>query len=241
MEARMTEDSKKQNEIAKTEGGRAVTPSGHTAYGEYARAAGANRIPLLKFTKIGTFVYGPNDEKLPLGKRLIAHMRELEVGYQHWVEGYPQEWKGGRLSEGYTPPPRHSLGDNDESLWETYSDGRPKQPWPFTNRLPMTDPERGETYLFTTQTKGGLGAIGQLCEAYDTLLLSDPDSDKEPIVALGSDSYPHRNREWGDIPYPVFELVGWTGDDEPEPAKLAAAAAPAVATVAMKRKAGSSK
>ena len=242
----MSEDnSEKKNPVAKVDGAHALTRAGRTAYGEYARAAGAGGQLLLKFTKYGAFEYGREGEELPKGKRLIAHMPELEVGYQHWVDGHPEEWVGGgRLREGHVPPPRHTLPHTDKALWESFDDGRPKDPLVFTNKLPISDPETGESYTFTTSSKGGLGAVGQLCEAYDALLISDPDSGKLPIIELGSNSYSHRNREYGKILFPTFAIVGWTGEDdrEPEPAKLAPppATGPASAPTA-KRKVGAAR
>jgi hypothetical protein len=35
-----------------------------------------------------------------------------------------------------------------------------------------------------------------------------------PVVRLGWDSYEHSNKQFGEIRYPVFEIVGWTDREE---------------------------
>ena len=102
---------------------------------------------------------------------------------------------------------RNSLGDNDETLWEVRPDGSRMDPWMFTNSLTLVDNE-GEVYIYSTGSKGGLNAIGQLCKIYGQEYRQRPG--QVPIIELANDFYIHNT--YGKTYVPVFEVVGWTDE-----------------------------
>ena len=103
------------------------------------------------------------------------------------------------------------LGDEDEDLWERDSQGKPRDPWQFTNYLIMKDEgapgEEGHLYTLALNSRGGLNAIGDLCKKYGKEMRSKPD--EWPVVTLGVDSYNHPNKEYGRIKVPVLTIQGW--------------------------------
>jgi hypothetical protein len=69
----------------------------------------------------------------------------------------------------------------------------------------------GELYTFTTGSKGGRDAVGDLCKAFGGVMAQHPD--EYPVVAIGVRSYEHPNRSYGRIKTPEFKIVGWLGKD----------------------------
>jgi hypothetical protein len=73
--------------------------------------------------------------------------------------------------------------------------GRERDPWQFSNYLILKTPgEKGDDALFTftTSSRGGLNAIGELCKAYGKAMRQRPD--ELPVIALGVGSYQHSNK-----------------------------------------------
>jgi hypothetical protein len=72
------------------------------------------------------------------------------------------------------------------------------------------DPE--QVFTFVTGSKGGEGAIGELCKIYGKHIRIKP---KEiPIIRLDVGSYQHSNKAFGRIKYPIFEVIGWVDRGE---------------------------
>ena len=162
---------------------------------------------LLKFSK-GDWLAGQDDEEIEKGTRLVVQMDTLSVGWVKWLGQKPVEQRMGLVIEGYAPPQRHELGDTDHQLWEIDINGKPRDPWTFTNQVIMyleSDPE--ELFTFSGQSKGAINAIGDLCRKYGEEMRLRPG--ELPVVAIGSSSYAHTNKEFGRIKVPTFELVGW--------------------------------
>jgi hypothetical protein len=182
---------------------------------QYGDAATARSIEgtLMKFNK-GDFQAGPSNDaiEIAIGTRFAAVMDSLSVGWLKWWDGAPVDPHMGLVVKGYQPERRTVLGDLDKSLWETDDDGDPKDPWQFTNYLILRRCDDGEIFTFTTSSKGGLGAIGELCKNYGKQMRQRPD--EWPIIEIGVDSYLHRDRKRGRIKYPVFTIVGWVAKDD---------------------------
>jgi hypothetical protein len=188
------------NEIAKP---------GNNPFETYGKAATTRTIvgKLLKFSK-GDFISGTGEEEVPLGTKFIALMDSLSVGWIKWEDNHPPEQRMGLVAENYQPERRKDLGDLDESDWEIDEKGERRDPWQFSNYLIMATAEENELYTFTTASRGGLGAIGELCKAYGKTMRQRPD--QYPIIALDVGSYQHSNRAYGRIKFPIFEIVDWT-------------------------------
>jgi hypothetical protein len=206
--------------------GALAAPGGYDPFAAYGQEA-ANAGAFLKFSK-GEWLLGQNDDEIALGRKLAANMDELSIGWIRWVDGKPAERRMGLLAQGYKPEARDALGHTDQDLWEEDEAGKPKDPWNFTNELPLADPDDGEQMTFSASSKGGIGAIGNLCKAYAREYRSK--AGKTPVIELGRDSYKHS--VYGKTYVPVMTITGWVengsvpipapdGGDEDEPAPKA--------------------
>lgn len=179
-----------QNKVSMAQSGGAVAnPDDYNPYAAYGDQATGGARNIIKFRK-GRFFYGQDDIEIPLGTRLIANMAEAKVGWVRWWDGRPT--------------------DEDRGLWETDDRGDPKDPWQFTNHLPMKGPETGEEFLFATSTRGGIGAIGAFAKAYGTVYRQKPG--KLPVVELRASDYAHPNKAYGRVDVPFLELVDWVAE-----------------------------
>ena len=192
------------------------------SYGAKHRIGNANYLAF----KNGEWLYGQNDTELPLGTHLAANMSGLRVGWRKWWAAQVADDRTVLLVEQMPEEPRQSLGDTDPAMWELSPEGKPRDPWVRTNILELADHATGQTYLYATQSKGGIGCIGALCEAYSKLHRQRP-AEWVPIVEIGNDFYTHP--QYGKTYVPTLVIVGWldeagkpAGD---EPAERAAAPA----------------
>jgi hypothetical protein len=133
---------------------------------EYANAIAPTYIvgKLLRFSK-GDFLAGEGDDEITEGTMLTVNVDELTAGWIKWANGKPAEQIMVRVADGKAPPKRAELGDHDETTWELDAQGNRRDPWQFTNYLPMMD-DQGELYTFTTSSRGGLGAIAHVARRY---------------------------------------------------------------------------
>jgi len=164
---------------------------------------------LLKFSK-GDYLVGEDNDEVEEGTQYVANMEELMVGWIRWEDGKPTDQIMGRVAEGYQAPKRNTLGDDDKTKWEVDEQGRERDPWQFSNYLILKTPgESGDDHLFTftTSSRGGLNAIGELCKAYGKAMRQKPD--ELPIISLEVGSYQHSNKAYGRIKFPIFDVKGW--------------------------------
>jgi hypothetical protein len=218
-----------------------LTTIGRNPYESYA-ASLPQQGTFLKFNK-GEYLAGQDSHEVPLGTRMVANMAGLQVGWVKWWDEKPAESRTTLLIDQKPLELRSALGDEDKDLWETDRDGKPRDPWQFTNTIDFVD-EDGERFIFSTSSKGGIGAIGKLCREYGKLMRQNPGM--VPIIELSRDHYIHK--EYGKTYTPVFKIVGWADEDtleavsddtddedeEQEQAKLAPPAPPAQKAAAQK-------
>src|SRR5262249_142577 len=107
---------------------------------------------------------------------------------------------------GVPPKLRGDLGDHDQVKWEVDKNGKPKDPWQFTNYLPLLS-DTGELFTFTTSSRGGIGAVASLVRRFARHRSRHPDV--LPVIKINTDSYQHKDRELGRIKFPVFEPAGY--------------------------------
>lgn len=165
-----------------------AAPGGYDPFAAYGQEA-ANGGTFLKFSRNGEWVTGQNEDEFDLSRKLAANMEELSIGWIRWADGKPAERRMNLLTSGIKPEPRDALGYTDQDLWELDEEGRPKDPWKFTNELPMAHPEDGEQLTFSASSKGGIGAIGNLCKAYAKE--RQVKQGKVPLIELSRSSYIH--------------------------------------------------
>jgi hypothetical protein len=171
---------------------------------EVAQEAGSDVGRLMKFVK-GKWETG--DDEVAEGTEFVAHVDQLMRGWVRFDDGKVTDRRIGKVADGFKPPPREELGDTDENKWKDKdADGHPKDPWTVQWFLPLIGVETGDVFTFVTSSKGGVGAIGDLCRVYghkqrENLL---------PIVALKARSYKHPR--YGRVETPDLAIVGWDGD-----------------------------
>jgi len=175
------------------EDNKAVANIGPNPFEAYGNATVNNHIvgQLLKFSK-GDYLAGQEGTEIPPGTKLAAIMDQLMVGWIKWRDATPVEHVMGLVSNGYVPPKRAELDDNDEDSWDTNDDGYPRDPWQFSNYLVVVEPKEKTPYTFTTSSKGGLGASGELCKFYGKAMRERPE--EYPIIELGVGSYVARDK-----------------------------------------------
>lgn len=191
-----------------SEAGALATTGGYDPYAAYGEKAAATKT-FLKFQK-GEYVYGQNDTELVAGTQLVANMAGLKAGWQKWQDKKPVQEIMELVASGKALPQRHELGDADQSVWEKDKDGKPQDPWQFTNVLGLKDAKSEEEYTFSTSSRGGIGAIGTLCKEYGKLYRMKPGF--LPVVELQVDSYKHT--DYGKVFVPVLKLVEWVKEDD---------------------------
>lgn len=209
------------NAVVELNNGTAVA-TGYDPYAAYGQEAASGGGAYLKFSK-GEWLLGQNDDEVELGRKLVANMSELSIGWIRWSEKKPVERRMGLLAQGFKPEARDALGFDDQTLWERDKDDKPIDPWSFTNELPCADPETGEQMTFSASSKGGIGAVGNLCKAYGREYRQR--DGQVPVIELGRDSYKHP--EYGKTYVPVVSIISWmensgvpaaphSNDDEPD-------------------------
>jgi hypothetical protein len=160
---------------------------------------------MLRFSK-GFYYVGKKEEPLPFGTTFTVNPDELLAGWIKWFDSKPVEHEMVRVADHVLPKRRDELGDTDQSQWPADKTGTPKDPWQFTNYLPMMD-DKGEVYTFTTSSRGGIGAIALLLRKYTNHRKRHPDV--FPVITLNVDSYQHKDRNLGRIQFPVFQPAGY--------------------------------
>ena len=100
---------------------------------EFAGGGGAT---FFKFTK-GS--YATRDgATIPCGSEFIVPYPALLVGWIRFNgEGVKPTRHMGKLFEGFLPPSRPSLGDDDRTKWDLGLDGKPADPWMMQMLLPL--------------------------------------------------------------------------------------------------------
>jgi hypothetical protein len=202
-------EGKQMNDLTKTTNGQLSTQT-DDPFLQYGEAAKQTAIvgKLLKFSK-GDWSAGEYNDLIEDGTQFVANMDELLIGWIRWQDMKPTDHVMGKVAKRYQPPRRSELGDLDSSIWDTDETGKARDPWQMSNYLLMqgTGDDDGELYTFTTSSRGGLNAVGDLCLKYGKAARQKPG--QYPVVKIGTGSYLHSNKAFGRIKYPTFTIVGW--------------------------------
>lgn len=174
--------------------------------------------------KNGEWLYGMNQEVLPLGTKLAVNMAGMRVGWRRWENRQVVDDRTSLLTEMRPLLPRHSLGDNDKSMWEQPD----RDPWQNTSIVEMVSGD-GEKYIYATGSYGGRKCLGDLCTAFAKERRLRPG--QLPLVSLGAGSYDHKS--YGKTWEPVLTIVGWVLEDTLEPVEDAPPLPAAQETVAL--------
>jgi hypothetical protein len=196
------------NEIEKPE---------HDYFALFASTVLANRVivgDLLTFNKFGEYTAGRDRTPIELGTKLTAHVSQLMTGWVRWEDNRPAEQEMDLVAKGFRPPKRAELGHLDKAAWVTNADGVAQDPWQLTNYLIFSDPGNGQLFTYSTSSRGGINAIGELAKAYSDHCRQLPG--EYPVVELGKGSYRHSNKAYGEIRYPVFKVTSWVPRKGPD-------------------------
>jgi hypothetical protein len=196
-----------------TTGGNMPANYSKNVWEEYGEQAGGQRHivgKLLKFSK-GEWLAGTNGDEIPEGTQMVAIMDSLMAGWVKWQDSKPVEHRMVQVTNGEKPARRKELDSLEEKEWENGNDGRPMDPWQFTNYIVLINSATKEVFTFTTASRGGQGAIGNLCKVYGKNIRQQPND--YPSIELRVDSYRHKDKALGKIFVPVFEVHGWTNKE----------------------------
>ena len=91
-------------------------PAGYDPYAAYGEQASAIKVYIT--FKNGEYLFGVEDDVIPLGTRFIANMPGLKVGWKRWSAGRVTDDLLDLLADGVPPRRRGELGDLDQGVWE---------------------------------------------------------------------------------------------------------------------------
>jgi hypothetical protein len=199
------------NEMITTE--KAYLPAQYESAVEQLAAEAANDLgTLLKFTKDdrGGWSWMLGDDKAPVGAEFIVGVEALVIGWVRFEDQKIAERILKRPGDKRRLPDRDELSMPERSQWPLDNKGQPKDPWTKQHYLPMLDAS-GALVTYVTGTVGGKIAIGKLCQAFLR-------NNARPVVKLDVGSF--RSKDYGVIPSPAFNIVGFEGIEiEETPAK----------------------
>jgi hypothetical protein len=163
---------------------------------------------LVKFSKDGKFVVAESGEEISPDADFVALCDETLIGWIRFSdqEGEPPQRIQGILHDGFQMPPREALGDTDPAQWPIGLSGQPEDPWQHQVVLVLQNRETLELFSFSTSSKTGRRAIGNLLRTYDRLQRSHPDT--YPVIRLKASGFNHRDTRIGWVPTPSFAVVG---------------------------------
>lgn len=183
------------------------------------------RVAYLKMDKGGSWSFGADEEEVAEDATIFVDPMGFVHGWQCWADtdlpGVQSELLGEEIVPMYEPlPARPEKVPQNGRAW---------------NELRGLSAVLGDQKLvYSTTSVGGCKAVATLAEAILAQYKKAP-SKLVAEVSLSSDSYKHKNKTYGKIFVPVFEVVGWHSKlpevqaaeptPAPAPAKKAAPAA----------------
>lgn len=161
----------------------------------------------IKFAK-GEFTNEDTGEAISPEEDFIVLADETLVG---WIRFHrdgetPPTRIQGILYDGFIPPPRASLGDNDKETWPIGLSGKPEDPWKMQFSLVLQEPQTLSLFTFRTVTDTGVKSVARLLKHYDRM--KQKDNEHYPVVRLKVGGFQHRDERVGWVPTPTFAIVG---------------------------------
>ncbi len=176
----------------------------------YLEATAAESAKFIKFAK-GEWLTGVDEEEVEAGTEMVPNIAGITCGHVKWEDKVPVDESMTPIVEGMFTP-RESLGDLDRDLWETDDDGDPKDPWTRTTKVPLKNPATGEEFIYSTSSKGGIGAVGRMVSAVRRGQRQG--NTGLPVIRLDVDSYKHRRKEFGKVFVPSLPVIGFKSEAE---------------------------
>jgi hypothetical protein len=135
----------------------------------------------------------------------------MAVGHVKWRDGRLADERMVPLAPGFDlREHRATLDEADPALWEM-ADGKPRDPWSESARLPMIDLRTKGRLTFSTSSVGGIRCVKQLIKGYVAQLQAAPETTTGhlPLVQLGSQPYQHPIKSRGTLYNPVLQGIDW--------------------------------
>ena len=117
----------------------------------FLEATAAESAKYLKFAK-GEWLSGVDEEEVEAGTEMVVNVAGITCGHIKWEDKVPVDESMTPIIEGMFTP-REELGDLDRDLWETDDDGKPKDLWTRTTKVPLKNPATGEEFIYSTSSK----------------------------------------------------------------------------------------
>jgi hypothetical protein len=197
-------------------------PASASGLEKYASDSGSYLGDLLKVSgRDGTISFGAQATEMKPGGKFAALLGEAKVGFIEWEEGTPVDQAWMRLAdltdERDLRALRTSLGNTDPADWEEQElNGKPKDPFRESVMLPLVELRSGRLFTFSSSSSGGVRAVKRLVKNALIHLRAVPEAERNhvPVIELGVGSYTSRNKQVGQIFFPVFEVEDWMSPEE---------------------------
>jgi hypothetical protein len=185
-----------------------AVPTGRSAVSAYLDEVAPASIVgrLIKFDKNSNFVTSDDNAVIADDVDFVALVDQTLIGWQKFNQEGPPDRVMGLLYDGFVMPTRESLGDTDPSAWDVGLDGKPADPWQHTQYLVLQRRDTDELFTYTTSSKTGRRAVGNLLRHCDRLCKTNP-SDL-PVVRLKKGGFEHKDTRIGWVSTPVFAVLG---------------------------------
>jgi hypothetical protein len=157
--------------------------------------------------KEGKFVKSQDDTEIPEGSEYVVVYDQIQAGWVKFAgKGQPPERKQGAIFEGFVPPARNTLGDDDETGWERGLNGQPQDPWQFQILLPLLSTADDELFVFQTSSITGRRACDAVIRMCGRMQAKEPDD--YPVIKLRISGFEHKDERVGWIKTPAFDRTG---------------------------------
>jgi hypothetical protein len=169
---------------------------------------------LIKFSKDGAFTTSDDGAAIDDSTEFFALCGDVQIGWIKFSqeEGVPPERHMGLLYDGFQMPVRESLGDLNSAEWPEGLSGQPEDVWQHQQNLVLQQVATHELFTFSTTSKTGRRAVGNLLRHYDRLQRTS--SGDVPIVRLRAGGFNHKDDRIGWVATPVFAVVGHAPRDD---------------------------
>jgi hypothetical protein len=157
--------------------------------------------------KEGKFVKSQDGTELPEGSEYVVIYDQIQAGWVKFAgKGVQPERKQGAIFDGFVPPQREELGDNDQDLWETGLDGKPQDPQQFQILLPLLSTADDELFVFQTTSPTGRRACDAIIRMCGRMQAKEPND--YPVIKLRISGFEHKDERVGWVKTPAFDRVG---------------------------------
>jgi hypothetical protein len=157
--------------------------------------------------KDGKYKKSLDDAEIPEGSEFVVIYDQIQVG---WVKfsgkGQSPERKQGAIFEGFVPPARATLGNDDQGGWEIGPNGKPQDPWQFQILLPLLSTADDELLIFQTSSITGRRACDSIIRVCGKMQSKEPN--EYPVIKLRISGFEHKDPRVGWIKTPAFDRIG---------------------------------